>query len=297
MRARLIFNPASGRGRSKSEQLPELGKQLEDHGIEAEPSPTDAPGHATELAREAADRQFDAVIVWGGDGTLNEVAAGLLGCPMPVGLIPGGSVNVFARATGIPLRLKKACAALARSQPYRIPVGMAAGRPFLLMAGIGIDAEVVRQLNPEFKKRLGKLGFWLKGFAQLASYSYRPFVVRADGKEYQATSVIAGKLRFYGGRYVITPAAHLEEPFLDVVLFQGRGAIAYLRYLVGVLGRFHLRFRDVVSIKTSRFEVESSSPVYYQIDGELGGKAPVTVGVRPAALTVLLPARVDAQTQ
>jgi YegS/Rv2252/BmrU family lipid kinase len=274
------------------EQLQDLGKLLENHGIAAEPAPTDAPGHATDLAREAANRQFDAVIVWGGDGTLNEVAVGLLGSPLPVGLIPGGSVNVFARATGIPLRLRKACAVLARSQPRRVPVGVAAGRPFLLMAGIGIDAEVVRQLDLGFKKRFGKLGFWLKGFAQLASYSYRPFVVRADGRQYQATSVIAGKLRFYGGRYTITPSARLEEPLLDVVLFQGRGPIAYLRYLVGVLGRFHLHFHDVVNIKTSQVDVDSSSPVFYQIDGELGGQAPVTIGVQPSALTVLLPPRV-----
>jgi diacylglycerol kinase family enzyme len=163
------------------------------------------------------------------------------------------------------------------------------------MVGIGIDAEVVRLLDLELKKKLGKLGFWLKGFAQLASYSYTPFVVRADGKEYQATSMIAGKLRYYGGRYVITPAARLAEPLLDVVLFQGRGPVAYLKYLAGVLGHFHLRFRDVVNIKTNRLEVDSSAPVYYQIDGELGGKAPVTVGVHPAALTVLLPPPSGAQ--
>jgi YegS/Rv2252/BmrU family lipid kinase len=289
MRAKLIFNPASGRGKPKLEQLQGLTKQLESYGIEAEPAPTDGPGHATELAREAAGRQFDAVLVWGGDGTLNEVAAGLLEGATPLGLIPGGSVNVFARSTGIPLRSNEACAALARSQPRLIPIGMAASRPFLLMVGIGIDAEVVRQLDPAFKKKLGKLGFWLKGFAQLASYSYRPFIVRANNKEYQATSVIAGKLRFYGGRYLITPAARLEEPLLNVVLFQGRGSIAYLRYLVGVLGRFHLRFPDVVSLKTSHFDVDSSSPVYYQIDGELGGETPVTVGVRQDALKVLLP--------
>lgn len=289
MRASLIFNPASGRGKSKLDRLHDLISRLESHGVTVEPAPTNAPGHATELAQEAAEREFDAVIVWGGDGTLNEVAAGLVGCPTPVGLIPGGSVNVFARATGIPLRLKKACAVLAQARPCRIPVGTAADRPFLLMAGVGIDAEVLRQFGPEFKKRLGSLGFWLKGFAQLASYSYKPFVVRADGKQYQATSVIAGKLKFYGGRYVITPAARLEDPQLDVVLFQGRGPISYLRYLVGVLGHFHLRFRDVVNIKTSQLDIDSSSSVYYQVDGEFGGKAPVTIGVRPAVLTVLLP--------
>lgn len=289
MRASLIYNPASGRGASKSKRIHRLMQQLDHEGIEASPLPTSSPGHATDLAREAVDRGVDVVLVWGGDGTLNETVWGMLGSFTPIGLLPGGSANVFARAAGIPRRLTKACGALKGYRPRSIPVGVVEGRPFLLMAGIGLDAEVVRRLGRGFKRRLGALAFWIRGLALLATYSYPTFTVRVDGRTHQATTAVAGKLRYYGGGYVITPEARLEEPQLHVVLFQGRGAVAYLRYLFGVLGGLHLRFRDVLHFHADRLEIESSSRVGYQLDGELAGQAPLTIAVRPDGIRMLLP--------
>jgi YegS/Rv2252/BmrU family lipid kinase len=287
--AALIYNPASGRGQAKKKRVSRLLEDLRRQGIEAEPFPTRHPGHATELSRRALEQNVDLVAVWGGDGTLNEVAAGMLGSPTPLGLLPGGSVNVFARATGIPLQLKKASRALRTATPRCIPVGMAGGRPFLFAAGVGLDAEVIRRLHPGFKKMAGKLAFWIRGFSLLASHSFSPFGVRIGEMEYEATSVIAGNLKYYGGRYVITPYAELDEPLLDVVLFQGRRGRDYLRYMVGVLGGFHLRFRDALHVKTDRLEIESNSSIFYQLDGELAGRSPVEICVRADAIRFLLP--------
>jgi len=111
----------------------------------------------------------------------------------------------------------------------------------------------------------------------LAAYPFSSMTVRDEAKEYQATAVIAGKTHLYGGRYIITPEARIEEPLLDVVLFQGHRGIDYLRYMVGVIGGFHLRFKDVVHLKTAQLEVSSVHAIHYQVDGELAGKVPVTV--------------------
>jgi diacylglycerol kinase (ATP) len=293
----LIYNPASGRGQAKRKRLIRLLEDLRRQGIEAEPSPTCHSGHATELARGALDQDVDLVLVWGGDGTLNEVTAGMLGSPVPLGLLPGGSVNVFARATGIPLQLKKAAQALRDCRPQSIPIGVAGGRPFLFAAGVGLDAEVIRRLDPRFKKVAGRWAFWVHGFSLLASYSFPPFVIRIQEREYVATSVIAGNLKYYGGGYVVTPDAKLDEPRLDVVMFQGRRGRDYLRYLVGVLGGFHLRFKDAVHIKTDRLEISSESPIFYQLDGELAGCSPVEIGVRPGGIKVLLPHMADGKNK
>jgi diacylglycerol kinase (ATP) len=204
-------------------------------------------------------------------------------------LLPGGSVNVFARATGIPLRLGKASQALQHAKPRDIPVGMAGGRPFLLMAGIGLDAEVVRRLDPGFKRVAGVFAFWIRGFSLLATYPFSPFIVRIGGREYTATSAIAGKLQYYGGRYVITPDAELDEPQLDVVIFQGRRGWDYLRYLAGVLVGVHLRFKDVQHVKTDRLEIEAQSWISYQLDGEFAGRSPVEISIRSEALRILIP--------
>ena len=288
MRARLIFNPASGR-RKTSKSLVRLLDDLKIQGIKAQPSPTSAPGHATSLAREAAEGGVDVVLVWGGDGTLNEVATGLLGSSVPMALLPGGSVNVFAREVGIPLRARAACRGLVQAEPRTIPVGMVGDRPFLMMAGIGLDAEVVRGLEPGFKRRLGALAFWIRGFALLATHPFPPFTVRIEGDEVMATSLIAGKIRNYGGKYVVTPEARLEKPSLDVMIFQGRSAFAHLRLLLGILGHFHLKLPDVLHFHTTQFEVDASDSIYCQVDGELAGKAPLSVMIRPQALKMLLP--------
>ena len=115
-KAILIYNPESGRGRRKQRRLPDLLARLKALGIEADPAPTEAAGHATELARAALQRQVPLVIVWGGDGTVNEVARAMLGSETPLGILPGGTVNVFARETGIPFSLDKACRVLVDRQ-------------------------------------------------------------------------------------------------------------------------------------------------------------------------------------
>ena len=292
-RAILIYNPASGRGRPKQRTLPDLLTRLQALGIEADPAPTREPKHATELARDALQRKVPLVIAWGGDGTVNEVARAMLGSETPLGILPGGTVNVFARETGIPFNLEKACRVLVEGEPRVIPVGMAGGRPFLLMAGIGIDAEVVHRLdvNAGLKKRLGTFAFWLLGFRLLASYAFAPLKVLVDGKEVVGTGVVAGNVRCYGSGYVITPEARLEEPMLDVVVFQGRSGFAYLRYLFGVAGGFHVKFKDVVHFHAERLEVVATDGQLCQLDGESAGKVPVQLEIHPNALTVLLPLR------
>jgi YegS/Rv2252/BmrU family lipid kinase len=289
-RAVLIFNPAAGRAASKRKNLPRLVERLAELGIEARPAPTEGPGHASELAGQAVAESMDLALAWGGDGTVNEVARGLLRSPVALGVLPGGTVNVFARETGIPLDPLAACEVLASGRTRALPVGSASGRPFLLMAGIGLDAAVVDRLNStRLKRRLGVSAFWLEGIHQLAVYPFPIFRVRAGGREYPASTLIAGKLRTYGNGYLITPDAGVDAPWLDVVLFQGRRRIDYLRYLVGVLSASHTGFADVVHFKTERLELEAPSSVRCQLDGEPLGPAPAWLEVLPGALLAVLP--------
>jgi YegS/Rv2252/BmrU family lipid kinase len=289
--AALIYNRRAGRVRRKGELLDRILACLSKADMNVEVFPTQGRGDAIELAARASRAGFDRVLSFGGDGTLNEVAAGLLGTETVLGVLPGGTVNVFAREVGIPRTLEGAIDVAARGEPTRIPVGMAGDRPFLLMAGVGLDAEVVYRLKAGFKDALGALAFWVDGFRLLATYPMTPLRIRAEGREIAATTVIAGKLRRFGPRYFITREARLEEPKLHVVVFKGRKGRDYLRYLAGVLGGFHLRMWDVEHFKTDALEVssEGKEKVPLQIDGEPLGFAPVSIGVRDRALTVMLP--------
>ena len=292
IRVALVFNPTSGRGRPKRDLLPRVVESMARFGMVTEPHATERPGHATELARAAVRSGCERVVAWGGDGTLNEVAQGLVGSSVPLGVFPGGTVNVFARETGIPLKLEPAIETLATGRARLIPVGIAGEQVVLLMAGLGIDGEVVYRLKAGFKDALGALVFWLDGFKMLASYPMLPLRIRFDGKEIVGTGVVAGKLARYGPRYFVTPDAKLWEPKLDVIVFQGNNRRAYLRYLFGVLTRIHVRFGDVAHFKTSALEVKlagSDGQVRMQLDGEPAGYAPVQLGVRDSALWVVLP--------
>jgi YegS/Rv2252/BmrU family lipid kinase len=250
-------------------------------------------GHATEIAREAAEAGFDMAIAWGGDGTLNEVAHGLCDSATAMGVLPGGTINVFAREVGIPLKLSGALDTLVGGRIVRVPMGFADERPFLLMAGVGLDGEVVYRLKSGFKDALGAFAFWLDGFRLLASYPMSPVRVRVGEREIVGTGLIAGNIRRYGPRYTVTPDARLEEPKLDVVIFTGKNRRDYLRYLIGVLGHFHLRFSDVEHFKTDALSVsvDEGARVPLQLDGEPSGCAPVEIRVQDKALAVVLPAR------
>jgi YegS/Rv2252/BmrU family lipid kinase len=260
-------------------------------GMDVEVRPTEGPDHATTIASESARDGVDRVLGWGGDGTLNELVRGLVGTDTALGVLPGGTVNVFAREVGIPRSVAGAVEAFVSGDMRRIPVGVASGRPFLLMAGIGIDAEVVRRLKSGFKHALGAKAFWLDGFRILARYPLTPLRIRSEGRELEGTGVVAGKIRRYGPGYFIASEARLEEPLLHVVVFQGRNRRDYLRYLAGVVAARHLRFRDVVSFKASALTVEADASVPCQLDGEYSGDTPVDLGVRDQALSVVLPRR------
>jgi YegS/Rv2252/BmrU family lipid kinase len=289
MRAAIVFNPRSGRGRPKTEHLEVVLSRLHRAGIETDVYPTEAPGHAREIAKRASEAGLARVVAWGGDGTLNEVAWGLLGSNTALGVLPGGTVNVFAREVGIPLGLEGALDVLVEGEVRRIPVGMANGRPFLLMAGCGIDGEVAYRVKGAFKSSLGAVAFWLDGFRMLASYPMTPLTIESAERTVAGTAVIVGKTRRYGPRYFLTPYAQLEEPKLHVVVFQGTKGRHYLKYLFGVLTRSHLNFHDVVHFKSDSLTVSAEGRVPYQLDGEPIGVAPLTLGVRDQALGVVLP--------
>lgn len=293
MRAAIIFNPRSGRGRPKTERLDVVLSRLQRSGIEADVYPTEAAGHAGEIAKRASDAGVNRVVVWGGDGTLNEVAGGLVGSNTALGVLPGGTVNVFAREVGIPRSLDRALDVLVNGEVTRIPVGIANGRPFLLMAGFGIDGEVAYRVKGGFKSALGAVAFWLDGFRMLASYPMTPLQIQSAEREVEGTGVIVGKIRRYGPRYFIASDARLEEPKLHVVVFKGRNRRDYLKYLFGVLAGMHLGFRDVEHWKTDALTVSADGRVPYQLDGEPAGYAPVILGVRDRALDVVLPAQLN----
>ena len=293
-KAILIVNPKTGRYKSRRLPIEQIASLLKSRGVDVELKPTTAPHEATELASRAARNGSSEIIVAGGDGTINEAIQGLAGTNARLAIIPRGTANVLARELGLPLDEQEAAMVVARGKTRRIHLGLAIDettnvrRHFALMAGIGLDASIVRHVRPRLKKRIGKGAFWISGLSHLASWSPRPFTLEIDGREYTATFAAVGKAPRYGGDLAITPGARLDEPEFEVCMIETSNRFRYLRLLSYALRAGMPRDNTAVKfMKTARVTAHGDAQV--QIDGELIGSLPMRFEIAPNSLEVIVP--------
>lgn len=299
----LLYNPlAGGGGLRRLQELDEARQVFARSGTETELRQTRAPGDATALAREAVEQGREMLIVCGGDGTMNEVINGLSDLPaerqVPLALLPGGTANVLVKELGLPWDIPQAAELLSRGTARQIALGLAtplekpeARRYFLSVAGAGPDGVMVYSLDPTLKLRTGILSYWYEGFRQLFRYTFPAFRVTAAGRTLDATMVIVGRTKHYGGPFQITTQADLREDSFELAVVTTRSRIRYLSFLpalwLGALRRepgVHFWKADAVVC-----EPVSREPVYAQVDGEPLGRLPVEFRIVRSALKLVFP--------
>ncbi len=269
-RAFVIFNPAA-RG-EKSQRLRQfLESKQSDRVVLA---PTQCAGDATRLAREALRQGFDAIIAAGGDGTINEVVNGLGTSQVPVGVLPLGTANVFARELRIPLRIAAAWDVIEQRHVAAFDLGVAdAGgqrRYFVQLAGIGFDAATIQETSWELKKKIGPLSYVVAGLRVLRRRPALPAIFIGNG-------------RYYGGPFTLFPQASPSDGRLDVCVMERPSLFAALAV---VLGR-HTARRDVKYFQCETYVHDGAQP--FELDGEFAGTTPVKFSVVPGALRVIIP--------
>jgi diacylglycerol kinase family enzyme len=286
----VIYNPTAGR--RKRQRLAAWLARLNALGAATTLAETTGPRHAEALAGAADPAQFDAVAVAGGDGTINEAANGLRHSSLPLALLPLGTANVLAGEIGLPRDLDRLAeiAAFAPARPVwpgeAVAPGAESGRLFLVMAGIGFDADVVERLDLGLKRRLGKLAY-VAGIAGRLR-DYRPSFYRAllDGAPIEAASLVAAKAHFYGGRFVLAPAARLSDPHLHVALFERAGRGAALLYMMAMALHLMPRCPAFRVVPAGRIDLIEPAGAAVQIDGDVALRLPVSlrIAARPLAL-------------
>lgn len=299
MKAAVIFNPSSGRGRAGA-IADAVERGLTKRGLECELHATRRPKEAIILAESFAP-QADIMVAIGGDGTVNEVTNGMArardkaapGVRQPLlGIVPAGTVNVLALELGLPFQVERACGIIAGGKTMSLDQGKVNGRRFMLMMGAGIDALTIRNIDPEAKRRFKELAFLGTGVKLGMSRRHPPFIVRANGEEYIATFFVAGNSRWYAGRFGVTPMADPTDGVLDLVLYTGLDRPGLAAFWLGVPTGLHLRGKKVLYLHAERVEVlpvSNDEPVWFQTDGELAGRLPATVEIEPHAIEVLVP--------
>ena len=289
-KAALIFNPRAGRWRTEH-RVGAISEILGNSGFSLELQQTAGPGHATDLARQAAAGGFDAVFVFGGDGTIREAAAGLVGTGVALGPIPGGTVNVLVQALGFPLHPLRAAAAFANATTLEMDVGACGEESFLILTSAGLDAHILGNLHSGLKRRLGKASVLWSGLQRWSSYDYPQIRVVADGQPHVATFAAVCNLPYYAGKWKLAPEASITDRALDLVLFRGTGRLQTLAFARDLaLGR-HTRRDDVEIIRVQEVEVLSPTSIPIQIDGDaMSLNLPITLSVGADRLTLLTPA-------
>jgi diacylglycerol kinase (ATP) len=293
----LIYNPKAGALRGGNDRVTRLVSALAARGLRIEPRPTTAAGDATRLAREAVAEGVDTLIVCGGDGTINEAAQHVVGSETTLAVWPCGTANVLAKEMKLARRPEQMAELIAARQTRTISVGRASARDsdwqryFLLMAGVGLDATVIRAVNPEFKKKWGMGAYWVAGFRTLADWPLTPFALGFDGECHEATFAIIANAANYASIFTIAPRARMDEGQLDVCIFNSRSRLTYLGYAALAVAGRHTISPAVVYRKTAEVAAETAgaSPLAapVQLDGELVGALPMKFECVPQALKIM----------
>ncbi|MBM2838410.1 MAG: sphingosine/diacylglycerol kinase-related protein [Deltaproteobacteria bacterium] len=291
MRIKVIANPTAGRGGKKA--IEKVIEYMKGKGAEVDLFLTRKRGDALQTASDARNENVDIVVGAGGDGTINEIINGLAGSDIPLGVIPLGTVNVFALETGIPMDPVGACNIILEGLPRKLNLGRVNGRYFLLMGGVGFDAYVVYGLDIRLKRLSGRISYILTALGRGLTYRSSPLEIELDnGQKVNGYGAVVGNMKYYGGTMSITPFADMERNDLDVCIFKSKGFGNILRYTWGVIQKRHLTYPDVEYHTVKNLRIKSKGKTYIQADGDVVGQLPAEFSIAEEGITVILPKEV-----
>ena len=296
MRICVIFNPAArgNKARRFKKFLSELSQQC---ALKA----TTGPGDARRFAQAAVATGYDLIAAAGGDGTVNEVLNGIGDEPdgfakTRLGVLPLGTVNVFARELKIPLKLERAWRVLKRANEMKIDLGRAdfhedrqpAQRYFMQLAGAGLDARAIELVSWKLKKSAGPLAYVVAGFQSLMEKQAQ-ITARAEGKTISGELVLLGNGRYYGGPFEIFPEAGLCDGQLDACAFPKVDLPSLAKLVPKFLLQRKLSEPRVQRLTGAAIELTSDLPAAFELDGEWVGQLPARFSMERQKLRVVVP--------
>ncbi|WP_424245406.1 YegS/Rv2252/BmrU family lipid kinase [Elusimicrobium posterum] len=259
-----IVNPKSG-AKKDGEHFVSLIKK---HFPEAEITFTERAGHAIEIARDAAAKNYEKVIACGGDGTINETARGLMHTNTALGVIPRGSGNGFAREVGMPLNAEKALLKLKETKVIDCDLGQINDDIFINVAGVGIEAEIAHKFATYGKR--GMLPYFWIGLKTVFTFKPAKLKVTADGKEFETAplTLVFANGRQYGSDFFIAPDASLTDGLFDMVELPKRNLFVLLFSLPSFMSS-HIKTGRVTKVtKVKEAQISLPHPLSYHVDGE-----------------------------
>ena len=286
---KIIFNPISG-SRLAGKRIKHIRQYFENHNYLVNWSVTRQKGNATIFAKEIDDSFYAAVVI-GGDGTINEVVNGLQGRQIPIGIIPQGTGNLLAKELGIPISIEKACAVIKRARTISMDLGHDTKRYFFLMAGIGIDAEIVYAIDAARKGNISLLTYIIPIIRTIINYHLPRITISINGTvvEKEASFVFVSNVKGYFGPVRFAYLAKTNDGQFDVCIMKGRKKLHILKYVIGAATGTLRMFSDVLYLRGKDVTVTGYTSDRYQLDGDPGGTLPASFKAIPDAVRFFVP--------
>ena len=299
--AKVIFNPVAG-ARSTHRKWPLISQRLREVGLSFDHEYTEGVGHAVELARAAASDGYRYLVAVGGDGTVNEVANGILSSTnlrrITLGIVSTGTGSDFVRSVGIPRDYIRACSSLTSQRRLLIDVGvveyMKGGetkqRFFVNGAGVGFDAEVVKATGSLPKYFGGTIPYVGGLLRSLVGYKNKKVALRVGDRveTKRILSIVVSNGCYFGGGMRVTPQAELDDGLLDVMTVDDMGKFELLKVFPTIYKGTHITHPKVRMEKATHIAIESAERVLVHADGELLGETPASFWLMPAALSIVV---------
>lgn len=279
----IILNPAA-----KGDQARKTVDRMAKLAPDAKLLLTENAGDGERQAKEAMAMGCKTIVAAGGDGTVNEVLNGIDPAQCTLGIIPVGTMNVLALELGISPDLERALAVIRKNRRRRVDMGYANQRRFIQLAGVGLDAEVVKKTHPEAKRAWGPWSYLLT-VAQVTVAPAPLLRVRTEGRECIGPMVLIGNGRHYGGPFRFFPKADMADGKLDLCIFPKSGPLDLLWYLQGVLIGGPESLPEVNYLQVPALTVEAEGKVALEVDGEYGGETPVAFRLEKKGVELIVP--------
>jgi YegS/Rv2252/BmrU family lipid kinase len=282
----LLLNPSAAGGRA-ARLLPEALRELQALGLSCRVVETRDIAHAAQAAQEAA--ADETVVAMGGDGLVGALAAAVRG-RVPLGVLPAGRGNDFARELKIPFDIPGASRVLAEGTERSLDLGEANGRPFICIASTGFDSEANRIAN-EARFIKGNLVYAYAALRALIFWRRARFELKLDGREHdlEGYTVVVANTRFYGGGMRVAPGADPTDGMLEVVLIGQTSKLRFLSNLPKVFTAKHVELEGVEVFRAREVEIKANRPFDVYADGENLTSLPATVRLIPEAVRVIAP--------
>jgi diacylglycerol kinase (ATP) len=281
----IILNPAADSERAQKRQA-----HVQSLARDCVVCTTTYTGEAEAMARRGAEEGFEKIVAAGGDGTINEVVNGLAGSGTTLGLLPIGTMNVFATELGLPVHDLELCWDIVKGDSTRaVDLPKANQKFFVQLAGVGLDAQVVKETSTQLKRSFGPLSYVISAVQIAARKPPKLFIQSDDTSIDEGSFVLVGNGRLYGGPFPFFKRAALDDGLLDVVVFKRLGYLEIIKYLQDVVFSSNIRVPEIAYFQTARLRVESDQTVPVELDGELVGNCPVEFSIQESSLRVLVP--------